>query len=208
MGGGSEGDDGAGGLTGFAVVTEEIRVAETAVPLATLGVEDPELRPSPRRPVPAAGDERLGPLADDVPPEPDPAGSPELEPEPRGLRDRRREPGDQPGRLEDGEERLGPAGEPGEAAEPLGDLGRGRAGAGARWQVDHEDIDRAAGEEHPRDRQALVEGIGGQDDEPVEADAAGHGLDRVERASEIEPGDDRAVGLGFGNEPQGEGGGT
>jgi hypothetical protein len=75
---GSEGDDGAGGLG--RVVAEEIRVAETAVPLATLGVEDPELRSSPRRPVAAAGDERLGPLADDVPSEPDPGPAGQLEP--------------------------------------------------------------------------------------------------------------------------------
>ena len=54
------------------VVAEEVRAAETAVPLAALGVEDPELRPSPRRPVAAPGDERLGPLADDVAAEPDP----------------------------------------------------------------------------------------------------------------------------------------
>ena len=61
-GGGKSEDVGGPGR----VVAEEIRVAETAVPLATLGVEDPELCSSPRRPVAAAGDERLGPLADDV----------------------------------------------------------------------------------------------------------------------------------------------
>jgi hypothetical protein len=35
-------------------------------------------------------------------------------------------------------------------------------------------------------------------------DAAGDGLDRVERAGEVQPGDDRAVGLGLGGEPQRE----
>ena len=88
-------------------------MAETAVPLATLGVEDPELRPSPRRPVPAPGDERLGPLADDVAAKPDPGLALELEPEPGRFGDRGRQPGGQAGRFEGDEERLGPAGETG-----------------------------------------------------------------------------------------------
>ena len=206
MGGGSEGDDGAGGLTGFAVVMEEIRVAETAVPLATLGVEDPELRPSPRRPVPAAGDERLGSLADDVPAEPDPRPSRELEAQSRGFGHRGGEPGDQPRGLEGDEERLGPAGEAGQPTQPLGDLGRGRARVRSWRQVEDEDVDRPAGEEHPRDRQPLVQRFRGQDDEPVEPDAAGGGLDRIERPGEIHPGDDRAVRLGLGDEAEGKGG--
>jgi hypothetical protein len=204
-GGGSEADD--GGAAGR-VVAEEIRVAETAVPLATLGVEDPELRPFPRRPVAAAGDERLGPLADDVSPEPDPGPPGELEAQSRGLRHRGRESRRQPRRLEGDEERLGPAGEPGQATEPLGDLGRRRARVRAGREIEDEDVDRATGEEHPGDRQALVERVWRQDDEPVEADTAGDGLDRVERPGEVEPGDDRAIGLGLGDEPQGEGGGT
>ena len=180
-------------------------MAETAVPLATLGVEDPELRPPPRRPVAAARDERLGPLADDITAEPDPRPSHELQPESGGFGDGGRETGRQPGRLEGHEERLRPAGEPGQATEPLGDLGRRRARVRAGWQVEDEDVDRAAGEEHPGDRQALVERVGRQDDEPVEPDPAGGGLDRIERPGEVQPGNDRAVGLGLGDEPEGEG---
>lgn len=183
-------------------------MAETAVPIATLGVEDPELRPSARRPVPAPGDERLGPLADDVAAEPDPAAPPELEAEAGRFGDGGGQRRRQPGRLEGDEERLRPAGEAGQASEPLGDLSLRRARGRTRRKVDHEDVDRAAGEEHAGDRQALVEGLGGQDDEPVEAHAAGGGLDRIEGAGEIEPGDDRAVGLGLGDEPQGEGRGA
>ena len=183
-------------------------MAETAVPLATLGVQDPELRPSARRPVAAPGDERLGPLADDVPAEPDPGPPHELQPEAGRFRDRGRQPGRQPRRLEDDEERLGPAGEPGQATHPLGHLGRRGAGVRARREIDHEDVDGATGEEHPGDRQALVERLRGEDDEPVQLDTAGGGLDRIERPGKIQPGDDRTVGLGLGDEPQGEGGGT
>jgi hypothetical protein len=183
-------------------------VAETAVPIATLGVEDPELRPSPRRPVAAPGDERLGPLADDVAAEPDPGLALELEPEPGRFGDRGREPGGQAGRLDGDEERLGPASQAGETTETIGDLRRCRAGRGPRRQIDDEDVDRPGGEEHPGDRQALVEGLGREDDEPVEPDAAGGGLDRIERPGEVQPGDDRAVGLGLGDEAEGEGRGA
>jgi hypothetical protein len=204
-GGAGEADDvgGAG-----RVVAEEIRVAETAVPLATLGVEDPELRPSPRRPVPAAGHERLGPLADDVSPEPDPGSPRQFQAQPGRFGDGGRQPGRQPRRLEGDEERLRSPGESGQPTQPLGDLGRRRAHGRSGRQVDHEHVDRSTGEEHPGDRQALVEGVRGQDDEPVETDAAGGGLDRIERPGKIEPGNDRAVRLGLGDEPEGEGRGT
>ena len=183
-------------------------MAETAVPLATLGVEDPELCSSPRRPVAAAGDERLGPLADDVAAEPDPGPPGQLQAEPGRFGDGGRQARRQARRLEGDEKRLGPASQACKATQPLGDLRRGRARVGPRRQVEHEDVDRAAGEEHPGNRQALVERLRGQDDEPVQADTAGGGLDRIERPGEVEPGDDRTVGLGLGDEPQGEGRGA
>ena len=183
-------------------------MAETAVPIATLGVEDPQLRPSPRRSVAAARHDRLRPLADDVPTEPDPGLPLELEPEPGRFGDGGREPARQARWLEGDEERLGPAGERGETPQPVGDLGLARARVGTCREVEDEDVDRASGEEHPRDRQALVEGLGHEDDEPVEPDAAGGGLDRIEGAGEVEPGDDRAIRLGLGDEPEGEGRGA
>ena len=183
-------------------------MAETAVPIATLGVEDPELGSFPRRPVPAAGDDRLGPLPDDVPAEPDPGSPLQLEAKTGRLGDRGHEVRRQPGRLEGDEERLGPAGEPGQAAEAFGDLRGGRAGDGPRRQVDHEDVDRATGEEHAGDRQAFIKRLGREDHEPVEPDAAGSGLDRIECPGDVHPGDDRTVGLGLGDESEGEGGGA
>jgi hypothetical protein len=183
-------------------------VAETAVPLATLGVEDPELRPSARRSVAAAGHERLGPLADDVPPEPDPRSPGQLQPQSGRFGDGGREPGRQARRLEGDEERLRPTGKPRQATQPLGNLGEGRTRVRTRREIDHEDVDRSTGEEHAGDRQALVERVRGQDDEPVEPDAAGGGLDRIERPGEVKPGDDRAIRLGLRDEPQGEGRGA
>jgi hypothetical protein len=72
-------------------------------------------------------------------------------------------------------------------------------------QIDDQQVDRSTGQERAGDRQALV-GIGGrQDDEPLGLDPPGHDLDRIERRRQVQPGDDRTLGLGCGGEPQGEG---
>jgi hypothetical protein len=184
---------------------EEVRAAEAAVPLAALGVEDPQVRPSPRRSVAASGDERLRPLADDVPTEPDPAPPRELQPEPGRFGNRARQAAGQPGWLDGHEEGLRPPGEGGQAPEPIGDLRRRRAGIRPDRHVHHEDVHRPRGLEHPGDRQAFVERLRRQDDEPVQADAASGGLDRIQGTGEVQPGDDRAVGLGLRDEAQGEG---
>ena len=84
---------------------------------------------------------------------------------------------------------------------------RGRAirgGQPAAGQVEDEQVDRAPGEQRAPDGEALVEGLGGDHDQPFEPDAAGDGLDRVEAAREVEPGDDRALRLGFRREPEDE----
>jgi hypothetical protein len=126
--GGGERDD-VGGVR--RVVAEQFRVAETAVPIATLGVEDPQLRPSSRRSVAAPRHDRLGALTYHVPTEPDPRLPLELQPEPGRFGDRGREPRGQARWLEGDEEGLGPAGEPGQPSEPIGDLGRRGAGGGS-----------------------------------------------------------------------------
>ena len=130
--------------------TEEVRAAEAAVPLPALGVEDPELRPPPRRTEAVAGDGHLGLLADDVATEPDPRPSGELETEPGRFGDGRGEARGQAGRLEGDEERLRATGEGRQAPEPVRDLRGGRAGIRARRQVDDEEVHRAAGEERSR----------------------------------------------------------
>jgi hypothetical protein len=195
-----------GGRSGFRtdVVAKELLPAETAVALAAVRVEDPELRLPPRWTEPVAGDRHRRLLADDVPAEPDPRPSGELEAKAGRFGDRGRETVRQAGRLECDEERLRPAGERGETAETLRDAARLRAGIRPRRQVHDEQVHRPSGEERAGDRQALVERFGGEDDEPVETDAAGDGLDRIEGAGEVEPGDDRAVRLGLRGEPEGE----
>jgi hypothetical protein len=197
---------GAGGPGHLEGVDQERIVSQARIPLTALGVEDPERRPTPRRPVAVVGDERLGALADDVATQADPRPTSQLEPDAGRLVDRGREAASKPGRIEDQQQRLRAPGERGESMESIGDL-RWRVGPGqaTTGQVEDEQVDRAAGEERARDAQALVEAGRGDDDEPLEADAAGDGLDRVEAARQIEPGDDGAPCLGLGGRPEGEG---
>ena len=193
-----------GGWIGGLVV-EEVVAGEAGVALAAVGVEDPEGRPPPRRAVSVAGDQRLRPLADDVAPEPDPRPPGELEPDAGRLGDGGRQVPVEARRLEDDEQRLRATGERRQPAEPVGDPGGlVRGGQPATGQVEHEQVDRPPGQQRATDGQALVEGLGRDDDEPLEADAARDGLDRVEAARQVEPGDDGALGLGFRGEPEDE----
>ena len=190
---------------GRGLVDQQGVPGETAVPLAALGVEDPERRPTPRRTVSVVRDERLGALADDVSTEPDPRATRELEAEPRRLGDRRRETATEPGRIEDQQERLGSPGQRGEPPEPIADAARGIGSCQATTgQVEDEQIDRSTGQQAARDAEPLVEAGRGDDDEPLEPDTTGDGLDRVEAARQVEPGHDRALRLGFGGDPQAE----
>lgn len=194
------------------LVEEEVVAAEAGVALAAVGVEDPERRPPPRRAVAVAGDQRLRPLADDVASEADPRASGEFQAEPgRFGNGGGQTPGEagqttsQPGRLEHDEERLRAPSERREPAEPVGDAGRAiRGGQPATGQVEDEEIHRPPGQQRAPDGEAFVEGLRGDDDEPLEPDATGDGLDRVEAAREVQPGDDRASGLRFRGEPQDE----
>jgi hypothetical protein len=199
---------GGGGLVdGGDRLDEEVVPAEAAVAFAALRVEDPEGRPPPRRAVSIAGDQRLRPLADDVASEPDPRSPRELEPESARLGDRAGHGAGEPGRLEDDEQRLRSTGERGQSTEPVGDLVRPvRLRETPARQVQQEQVHGSAGEQGAGDGQSLVEGLGGDDHEPFEADAARDGLDGVERPGEVQPGHHRAGHLRLGDEPERQGG--
>jgi hypothetical protein len=188
---GTGGDDGVG---------EEVVAVEAGVALAAVGVEDPEGRPPARRAGPIAGHDHLRPLADDVPAEPDPRAAGQLEPDPGRLADRAGEGRGQSRRLEDDEADARP---PGEGRQPARQpLGHGPDVRGALREVEHQQVDRPAGQERTGDGDPLVEVARRHDDEPFGPDAAGDRLDRVERAREIQPGDDRPGPLGLGHEPE------
>lgn len=179
---------------------------EAGIPLAALRVEDPELRPPPRRTEPVAGDGHLRPLAHDVPSETDPRPAGQLQAHPRRLGDDVCHGWGEPRGLEDHEERLRAASQ---GDEPVKAILEGRAlhaRIQARWQVDQEEIDRPCREERAGQRETVGQRLGREDDEPLQPDPASDRLDRIERAGKIQPGDDRTGGLGLGGEPQGESG--
>jgi hypothetical protein len=182
-----------GGFDSGIGLDEEPVAAEAGIALATVRVEDPEGRPSARRAGPVASDDHLRPLADDVASEMDPRPPRQLEPQPGRLGDRGREAAHEVRRFEDDDAHPGPPPERGEAAKPIADP----AGLGACRQVDDEQVDGSTGEQRPGDREALVEVRRGQDDEPLRSNATGDGFDRVQGSGKVQPGDDRATGLGF-----------
>ena len=194
-------------------------MAEAGVALPAVGVEDPQRRPPPWRAGAVARDDHLRSLADDVAPEPDPRSSGELEADPGGLADGALElAGAARRRLEHDERDPGTPGErrdPGKSiaeSSPPGSGGTRGSGGGRRRspgclvgrQVDDEQVHRPAREQRAGDRQPLLGIVRGQDDEPLRLDAAGHGLDGIERRGEIQPGDDRARRLRLRDEPQGQ----
>jgi hypothetical protein len=137
---------------------EEAVAEEAGVTSSALRVEDPELRPPPRRPEPAPGDSHLRPLADNIPTQADPRPPGELEPEAGCLGDGRGQARGQAGGLEDDEERLRSASEGGQSMETIRDpSARPGLGIRAAGKIDEEEIDRTPPEERPGDRQALVE---------------------------------------------------
>ena len=204
-------------------VGEERLVEKAGIPAAALRVQDPELCPPPRRAGSVPGDDHLRPLADDVPAEPDPRPLGQLQPEPGRLGDRARDRSGQTRRLEDDEENAGSSCQRREPSQPVRDRGwpsaiapgatltrpaRGgsvRASPIAR-QVDDEEVHRAARDERPGHRQRLVQGDRLENNQPLETNPSRDRLDRVEAAGQIDIGDDRAGGLGFGRKAQGEGG--
>jgi hypothetical protein len=181
---------------------EEVVAREAGVAIVTVGVEDPKLCPPSRRAEPVAGDDRLRPLPHDVAAQPDPRAPRELEPKAGRFRNRTSQTGRQAGGLDQDEERLRPASQRRQPMEAVAELSRPRGSFEACRQVQDKQVDGATSEQRRRDRQPLVEAVRRDDDEPLEADAAGDGLDRVERLSQVQPGGDRAGRLRLRDGPQ------
>ena len=207
------------------LIDEEPVTAETGVALATVGVEDPERRPPPWRAVAVPGDQRLRPLADDVASEADPRTTCQLQSEARGFGHGTGQGPREAGGLQHDEQCLRSPGQGGQSTQATGNGGRSlavgdarralavgdgrrpvRGGEPAAGQVQHQQVHRPAGQEHAADGQALIERLRRDDHQPLQADAPGHGLDRIEAPGQVDPGDDGTRGLGFRGQPEDEGG--
>ena len=200
---GVAGADGAGpgsgpGRQAFA---EEQLLTETRIPVPTIRVEDPERGQPARRTGPAARDDDIGGLPDDIPAEPDPRSAGKFQADPRPLPDHGRHRAHEPGRFEDEQGDPRPTGEGGEPAEPIGES---RRTLRASRQVQDEEIHGPAGQERSRDRETLLRAGRGEHDEPGRLDTTGHRLHRIEGVREIQPGHDRPACLGLRGEPERE----
>ena len=83
------------------------------------------------------------------------------------------------------------------------DLGPGREGG---HRVDHHDVDGAGAHEHVGDLERLLARVGLGDEQLVDVDADGPGVDRVHGVLGVDVGADAAVALGLGHDVHGEGG--
>jgi hypothetical protein len=92
--------------------------------------------------------------------------------------------------------------------EPIDQAHRGESGRieGPTGYIQHDEIDRSILEEHRGHRQRLLERIGRDDDQPLEPDASGDRLDRIEASSQIDVRGYPACGLNLGDCPQCESG--
>jgi hypothetical protein len=188
---------------GGGLVDQQGVSGETGVPLAAIGIEDPERRPAARRAVAVVRDERFRALADDVAAQVDPRPAGQLEPDAGRLVDRGRQAAGESGGMEDQQQGLRSPGESGEPMESLGDPGRlvGPCQSTAR-QVEDQHVDRPPGQEAAGDAESFIEAGRGDDDEPLEVDAAGGRLDRVEAARQVEPRDDASGRLRLSGHPE------
>ena len=198
-----------GGWIGELIGGEEIVTTKAGVTFTALRIENPERRPAPRWAVAVAGDQRLGSLAHDVATETDPRASRKLKAEPGRPGHDARQVAAEAGWLEHHEERLRAPGQGGEAVEPIGEAGRAvRGGEASAGQVQDEQVHRPPGEQRATDRQPFIEGLRGDDHQPLEPDAAGDGFDRVEASCEVDPGHDGTGRLGLRGQPEDERGPT
>ncbi len=129
-------------------VDQECVAGKTRVPFATLGVEDPERRAAPRRPVAVVRHERLRALADDVATQADPRPTGQLQADPGRFGDRGRETPREPGRIQDQEQGLRATGERGQSVESITDLrGPIRFGQSTAGQVQDKHVHRPSRQE-------------------------------------------------------------
>lgn len=162
------------------------------------------------------GDHHLRALADDIATQADPRPASQLQPEPHRFADRARDALRQTRRFQHDQQAAGSPCKRREPVQPIGDAGGASATVHALWsdvvlaetcwQIDEQQVHGTALEEGTCDAQPLVQRVRRQDDEPLQANTARDGLHGIERAREIQVRHDRAAGLGFCRESEGEGG--
>lgn len=170
---------------------------DASCPVPLVDVADLQLDPPAGRPEPVASDRDEGALPDHVTPEPDPVMTLQLEPDACRLGERPAKRGGQAERLQNEEacpcQPCTCGKTPQQAFPPRRQAPR---------QVHDEQLDRPATEQCSREAESLDRISGAQDEEPGEIHTACDRLERIERATEIQPGGDRAAPLCLGDAAQ------
>jgi hypothetical protein len=189
---------------------------EAAVPVGAIGVQDLQVDLPTRRPESVLGHDDLDALADDLAAESDPVASDQLEAYAARLDERPVEGAPrtsvETGRFDDDEQGSGSPGERRQSADRVGSV-RGRSPLSGRspvggpstlrsTQVRDKHVDGPCLEQRSGHREALVEMLGREDDEPLQVDAPGDRLDRIERPRRVEVRHDRSARLRLGTQPQ------
>jgi hypothetical protein len=185
---------------------EQLVTQQAGIPVTALRVQDPELGMPAGRTVPAPGHGHRAALPDHVPAEADPAGLPQLEPEPARLVQRVPETGPDRGRLHHQQQRAGPACQRRQPARTISHAHAGERRIPTLRQIHHQHVHGSGGEQRGRQGQGFLEVCRGEHHEPLQENATGHRLDRVEGPGEIQPGDDRTRRLRLGDRAQRHGG--
>ena len=178
----------------------------------------------PRRPEMVPGDHHLRPLADDVTTQPDPRPTSKLQSQSDGFPECVRDTLREARRLQHDEQATRQARERGETMEAVRDAGRPVTGrsrpvtgrsrpvgarvlrAENRGQIHQEHVHRPALQDRTRDAETFLQRLRRQDHEPLQPDAARNGLNGIEGAGQVQPGDDGAAGLGLRDQAQRQGG--
>lgn len=181
---------------------QQPRSTQAGIPRAALRVQDLEIRPPSRWPVAVARDGGLAALPHHVPPEADPARSPQLQPQAARLFHGRGQRPAQGVRLQHDDQRPRASRHGGEPAQSVPHPLPGDRGIPPVRQVQHQQVHGPGGEERPGQRERLLDVRGRQDHEPFRADAARDGLHGIERPRQVQPRDDRPTGLRLRGQPQ------
>lgn len=168
-------------------------------PLPRVEVADGQLGGAARCAAPIADDGHGRPLPDHVPPDPDPAAPLELQAQAAAFPQRTVERVRQAHGLEGQEPRSDPPGMGRQASQEDG-VPDGQASG----EVQDQEIHGPSGEERAGQPEAFVGASGPDEHEPAQVHASSDRFQRVERAREVQPGDDRAGGLGLSHAAKGE----
>ncbi len=181
---------------------QEPRPAQAGIPGAALRIQDLEGRATAGWPIAVTRDGDLAVLPHDVPPEADPARSPQLQPQAARLLHGRGKRPAQCVRLQHDEQRPGAPGQRRKPAQPVPHPFPGNRGVPSVRQVQDQQVNGPGREQRPGQRDRLLEILRRQDHEPLRADPARDGLHRVERTGQVQPRHDRPARLRLRGHPQ------